>query len=322
VLALLAASLVIAGCKLQTIMQPGGHVISESGNFSDVFFDETFRAVPDPGYTFVGWRQRLRGFCGDRNAPCRLTTTGFTNTDLMSMLDTDTVFYLQPIFARPNSWSGLADLPHPGVGVASCVINGKLYVVGGGADSWTSRDANKIPDHTDEYDPVTNTWRSRAEIPSPRNFATASAVNGKCYVIGGGTGESWLDPALTTVQAYDPATNTWEDKAPLPEGRHGAASAVVNGKIYVRGGGDSGDFGGSNLRAAVAIYDPRTNLWRMGADIPTPRRAAAVVSVGGYIYSLGGIIPGPNWPATLASVERYDAVTNEWNELERGGIPG
>ena len=145
-LALLAASLVIVGCKLQVIVPPGGRVVSESGNFAcgggescmvdvtDVFFDETFRAIPDPGYTFVSWRQRQRGWCGGRNAPCRLTTTGFADTPLLPILNEDHVFYLQPIFAEPDRWSWLAELPHPGVGVASCVVNGKLYVVGGGAE--------------------------------------------------------------------------------------------------------------------------------------------------------------------------------------------
>jgi len=326
-MALLAVSLVVVGCKLQVVVPPGGRVVSESGNFSceagesctvdvtDVFFDETFRAVPDPGYTFVSWRQRLKGWCAGRNAPCRLTTTGFADTPLLPILDEDYVFYLQPIFARPARWSRLADLPHPGVGTASCVINGKLYVLGGGVDSLFQQPGN-IPNHNDEYDPVTNTWRSRAEMPGPRNFAVASVVNGKCYVIGGGAGEAFSDPALTTVQAYDPATDTWENKAPLPEGRHGAASAVVDGKIYVIGGGDSADFGGANLRAAVAIYDPRTNLWRKGAPMRRPRRAAAVVSVGRYIYVMGGLIPGKNWPITLSSVERYDPATDEWNDLE------
>lgn len=326
-LALLAASLVIVGCKLQVVVPPGGRVVSESGNFSceagesctvdvtDVFFDETFRAIPDPGYTFVSWRQRLQGWCGGRNAPCRLTTTGFVDTPLLSILNEDYVFYLQPIFAKPDRWSELADLPHPGVGVASCVINGKLYVVGGGVDLIFAGD--KIPNHNDEYDPVTNTWRSRAEIPSPRNFATASAVNGKCYVIGGGTGKTFSDPALTTVQAYDPQTNTWENRAPLPEGRHAAASAVVDSKIYVIGGGDSGDLNGSNLRASVAIYDPRTNLWRAGADMPTPRRAAGVAAMGQYLYVVGGVISGPNGGrAAVNTVERYDSATNQWNRIE------
>jgi len=331
VLLLLAASTVITGCKLQIIVPPGGHVVSESGNIScgagesctiditDVFFDETFQAIPDPGYTFVSWRQRLLGWCGGRNAPCRLTTTGLLDTPFMSMLEDDYLFYLQPIFAVPNTWTRRADLPHPGVGVASCVIDGRLYVVGAGADS----SGNGKPEHIDEYDPVTNTWRGRAVMPVARNFVTASAVGGKCYVIGG---EMYPGGEATNlVQAYDPLTNTWQEKAPLPESRAGAGSAEVNGKIYVIGGGDRAGAGGSSARAAVAIYEPAKNQWRSGANMQVPRAGVGVTALGDAIVAVGGYsfdgwvdfastLPYP--AGTTDVVELYSTTADQWQGLE------
>ena len=92
-------------------------------------------------------------------------------------------------------------------------------------------------------------------MPNSRAWATASVVNGKCYVIGGGSGEGgFFPPALATVDEYDPDTTSWRGRASLPagEGRSAAASAVVDGKIYVLGGGERGCFG-SEADAAVAI---------------------------------------------------------------------
>ena len=43
-------------------------------------------------------------------------------------------------------------------------------------------------------------------------------------------------PGLTTVDVYDPATDTWTTAPDMPTGRYGAYSSVLDGKIYVFGG--------------------------------------------------------------------------------------
>jgi len=42
------------------------------------------------------------------------------------------------------------------------------------------------------------------------------------------------------TEVYNPATSSWSVKAPMTTPRYGAASAVVNGKMYVIGGGNQG----------------------------------------------------------------------------------
>ena len=42
---------------------------------------------------------------------------------------------------------------------------------------------------------------------------------------------------IDNVWEYDPATKEWKALAPLPTPRGSANAAVVNGKIYVIGGG-------------------------------------------------------------------------------------
>lgn len=57
-------------------------------------------------------------------------------------------------------------------------------------------------------------WRTRASMPTPRLEAGAAVINGKVYVVGGFSGS-----ALTTTEAYDPATDTWTTRADMPTAR-------------------------------------------------------------------------------------------------------
>ena len=43
---------------------------------------------------------------------------------------------------------------------------------------------------------------------------------------------------MATVEAYDPATDTWTSQAPLPTARKDFAAGVVDGILYAVGGVD------------------------------------------------------------------------------------
>jgi len=80
------------------------------------------------------------------------------------------------------------------------------------------------------YDPSTDTWEKKDDMPLPRTTSTCVA-NGKIYAVGG-TNENSI---LSITQEYDPATDTWTRKADMPTARNTAITAV-NGKIYAIGG--------------------------------------------------------------------------------------
>lgn len=122
----LCATMLLAGCKIELATTLGGRISTESGDYSclpstecpvidvsDTDFDQTFRAIPDAGYEFVGWRKRQNGFCGGRTDDCRLYTAGFVGDDLlMSILNSDRTFYLEAVFREqelgPGSGEGHA----------------------------------------------------------------------------------------------------------------------------------------------------------------------------------------------------------------------
>ena len=68
------------------------------------------------------------------------------------------------------------------------------------------------------------TWSEKARLPDIRSEAANAFVNGKLYVMGG---LARMQEASMLVQEWDPATDMWRDKAPMPgpaqpSERHGA----------------------------------------------------------------------------------------------------
>ncbi len=98
------------------------------------------------------------------------------------------------------------------------VTGGKFYVVGG-----------SVSPELDVYDPVGNRWSTGAPLPKPRWEVAGGILQGKLYVIGGHQGEAdgSISTNVRTNSVYDPATNRWTDKAPLPAGRSNFSASPV-----------------------------------------------------------------------------------------------
>ncbi len=92
-----------------------------------------------------------------------------------------------------------ADMPTPRWGLSSSVVDGKLYAMGG---------AKGHPDSPlttlEEYDPTTDTWRTKSPMPTARIHLSTCEVNGKIYAIDGSTKAAPCNPALAIVEEYDP----------------------------------------------------------------------------------------------------------------------
>ncbi len=146
------------------------------------------------------------------------------------------------------------------------------------------------------------TWTQKADMPTPRAMHTSTVVNGKIYAIGGRQREDEAGN-LSTVEEYDPTTDTWTTKTPMPTSRYGLATSVVDGKIYAIGGG----VGSASI---VEEYAPATDTWARKADMPTGRRLLSTCAVNGKIYAIGGNTPGIL--SGLKTVEEYDPVTDTW----------
>jgi N-acetylneuraminic acid mutarotase len=98
---------------------------------------------------------------------------------------------------------------------------------------------------------------------------------------------------LTSVQAYNPATDTWTIKSSDQKPRIGLGAGVINGLLYAVGGFDARD-----LRS-VAAYDPSTNAWTAEAPMLGPRGSLAVGVAQRTLYAVGGHNPQHGYLKTL-----------------------
>jgi len=153
-----------------------------------------------------------------------------------------------------DTWTRKANMPTARFYLSTEALNGKIYAIGGVA---TLNRTGPVLDTVEEYDPVTNTWSQKADMPRPNHALATGVVNGKIYAIGGGSPSG---TPYTDVEQYDPMTDSWITKSPMPTPRRAFAASVVNGKIYAIGGVGIGAVG---LRT-VEEYD--TGIPRRSPD--------------------------------------------------------
>ena len=227
-----------------------------------------------------------------------------------------------------DKWTKKQSMPRPAHHAALAAANGKIYVMGGfvpPSDTALPLGAAWQPiDNAWEYDPAADSWRALAPMPMKRCSAVAAEVSGKIYVIGGATlmensGETALfgnrpQRVVGTNQVYDPATNTWATRSPMPTTRNHAFAGAVNGKIYVIGG----RLGAAHVTASsntdvVEEYDPARDTWgAIKARMPTPRSGGGWATLNGRIYVAGGEIQNERYHATFKALEAYEPATNRW----------
>jgi N-acetylneuraminic acid mutarotase len=208
-----------------------------------------------------------------------------------------------------DTWSTKAPMPTPRHDLGVGVINGVLFAVGGSSFS-----CNCQLSTVEAYDPVSDTWSTKAPMPTVRDSPAVGVVNGILYAVGGDVSGTWL----STVEAYDPVSDTWSTKAAMPTARSYPAAGVVDGILYAVGG--SNPFGSPPLGSlpTLEVYDPVSNTWSTKAPMPTPRWYLAAGAVNEILYAVGGY-------QDLSTVEAYDPASDNWTRVApmptgRGGL--
>src|SRR5207302_5319549 len=116
-----------------------------------------------------------------------------------------------------DTWRAVAPMPTKRGSPVAVTVGDRMYVIGGAVTGPKEAAVHPARAHystsaVEEYDPATNTWRSRAALPTPRNHATAGVVDGKVYVIGGAGGGAFGSRGRSKVRGggeYDPAAGLW-----------------------------------------------------------------------------------------------------------------
>lgn len=208
-------------------------------------------------------------------------------------------------------WHAAAPMPTKRTEVAAATLDGKIYVVGGFEKPSMGNVMNfAITPSVEMYDPAADRWTSKTPLPIGLHHVGIGVVDGRLYIVGGysKSGLSVWSP-VATVYAFDPTTESWTERAPMPTARGALSVTEHDGKLYAIGGYDR-----KANSAAVEVYDPKRNAWTAAASLPTARDHLAAATIAGKIYAIGGRLNG-DYSRNLAITERYDPAADRWTRV-------
>lgn len=195
---------------------------------------------------------------------------------------------------RSNRWRDGVPIPYPSAEGVFASISERLYLVGGRKRAHEG--ARHFNDHVDTaqglmFDPPTGRWLAIADAPTARNSAAAGVIDGRLFVIGGRQAIKQADGSLRQVnvpqlEVYDPKTDRWSVRAPMPQAQGGLAAAAHGGRLYVFGGEQW--VPEQKVFDNAWVYDPATDRWGVLPPLPTPRHGLGAASVGDRIHVIGG----------------------------------
>jgi N-acetylneuraminic acid mutarotase len=143
-------------------------------------------------------------------------------------------------------------------------------------------------------------WIAKAPLPGAgqRDGAVSWVIGNKCYIVGG-NGHSDL-------QEYNPDSNLWTPKAPIPQGATAFGMGfVANGKGYLCGG-NAPNFA---YYSSLWEYNPDSNIWNLRAPFPGGKIS------GGFGFAIdnkGYVGCGDDSLFYRPEVYEYDPVFNSW----------
>lgn len=167
-------------------------------------------------------------------------------------------------FVRP-----LGHLPQPTHDAAAAVLNGAVYLFGGGS---TVSEPTVV-----RIDPANGATASAAPIGEPLSDEGAVAIGGSAYLVGGYTGTEFA----TAILRYTPS-ETPTVVARLPQGTRYAGVAAIGRTIYVAGGLTT-----AGPSSAIYAFRLGKSLRKIGT-LAKPEAHGALAAAGGTLYYVGG----------------------------------
>jgi N-acetylneuraminic acid mutarotase len=196
-----------------------------------------------------------------------------------------------------DGWADVTPMPigrERGSGGA-VVLGTEIHVLGGFRSGTVAE--------VDIYDTATDSWRLGPDLPEPREHLCAGTVGDLVVIAGGRAGG--IGAHTDVVLALESGANNWEERAPMPTSRGGAAGATLAGRFHVFGGEGNLD-DPSGVYADAEAYDPIEDRWYVLPPMPVPRHGFGAVTLEGRIY-----LPGGATQQAFGAVDEVEAFTYE-----------
>lgn len=192
--------------------------------------------------------------------------------------------------AAKDAWEIIAPLSRPRGAIFALLLNDKIHLVGG-------RDVRSVEWH-EVYDPATDKYQilggmrgstGTQPFAGQRDHMGVVTVDGKIHAIAGRMDSYDFNTSLHGV--YDPKTDAWSFRAPLPTPRSGVSAVWHKDRIVVFGGEATNKVFGTN-----EAYDPKTDTWESLMPMVMPRHGlhgSSVAVIGDMVHAPGGgPVPG------------------------------
>eukprot|EP01046_Picozoa_sp_COSAG06_P057268 COSAG06_NODE_11111_length_1566_cov_0.758010_1_plen_284_part_10 len=215
-----------------------------------------------------------------------------------------------------DRWVLVTPMQWPRWGHVLVACDDKLYAVGG---SYTrpSRAA------AEEFDPVSNTWRS---IPAPISgcrWGAACATDGEGHLVLSGGLDARAN-MLASVEVYAVAGGGgrgrgWTEAPPLSDPRAGHACARVGGYLYSTGGRDEGGYSVPTVERVdcQSPDSPAQWVWQRMPSLAEARYSHAAVCYNGADGPQLMVVGGLSEDGHLKSTEIYrDRATGNWDFVD------
>ena len=108
----------------------------------------------------------------------------------------------------------------------------------------------------------------------------------KLHIVGGRRSTGGGIRNLAVHEVYDPGTDQWSIRAPMPKAQGGLAAATFDNRLYAFGG----EFFGvrSGVYEEAWAYDPGADSWQAITPVPVPRHGLGAVTLADGIHLIGG----------------------------------
>lgn len=219
-----------------------------------------------------------------------------------------------------------AELPEELTSFGAAVSGKTLFVYGGhtgAAHSYSIEEQSDRLWSLDLADPDAK-WQNRSTDTRLQGLALVPWKDGVVR-IGGFTamnkeGDDHDLRSQTSVAVFDPTTNVWSKRAPLPEPRSSFDAAVLGNTAYVFGGwqlqGTQGDTSWHDTAWSLDLSDEKAE-WQALKSPEFERRALSVAAFDEKLYVIGGMQSDGE---TTTRVAVYDPATQSWKQAP--SLPG
>lgn len=202
--------------------------------------------------------------------------------------------------AQAKQWRRLPNMPTARDHLTAQAVNGKVYAIAGRAGSEFNV--------TEEFDPGTGSWTTRAPIPTARGGLASGVIGNRIQVFGGEGPSGSPEGTFAQNEEYDPVANAWRSLAPVPTPRHGFYGATLAGRIFAPAGGPKAGAFFSNMHEVFYLPPSEppsiSGGMRNAASFEEAFAPGSLVSIFGARLSLGEeLAPEYPLPVRMNAVE-------------------